>query len=137
MNCIYLSTTDQSRNGCQHCQAIAGYDCTTISAQDQTVYLTASIGIAIFPADGREVKTLLKNADIALHQPKAHGRNTFQFYREEMHALSKRELMLESSLQSETVYHDFTINYRPEIELESRKIASMAAVLRWQHPDFG
>ncbi len=105
--------------------------------QDQTVYLTASIGIAIFPMDGSDVRTLLKNADSALHQAKAQGRNTFQFYREEMHALSKRELMLESSLRAEAVYQDFTIYYRPEIHLETRKIICMEALLRWQHPDFG
>lgn len=108
-----------------------------IQLDDQQIYITASIGIALYPADGEESRSLLKNAANALHQAKAHGRNSYQFYRKEMLALSQRELILNSSLQNENLFRDFIIYYRPEINTESKKILTMQAVLHWKHADFG
>ncbi len=105
--------------------------------QEQELYLTASIGIAVFPGDGDDGKILLKNADIALSQAKLRGRNTYQFYQQEMHDLSRRELILSSSLHNETSYQHFNILYLPRIDLETKKIVCMEAILEWQHPDFG
>jgi len=104
---------------------------------DQDFYLAASIGIAVFPMDGRDGKTLLKNADLALSQAKLTGRNTYQFYQQEMHALSRRELILGSSLHNETSYQQFNIYYLPCVNLDTRKIVCMEAILEWHHPDFG
>jgi len=106
-------------------------------AQGQELYLTASIGIAVFPMDGHDGKTLLKNADLALTQAKTRGRNIYQFYQEEMHELSRRELILSSSLHNETSYQHFNIFYQPRINLETKKIVCMEVILQWQHPDFG
>lgn len=105
--------------------------------RDQELYVTASIGIATFPADGDTKSVLLKNADNALHQAKTRGRNNFQFYREEMHALSQRELTLNSSLQNKQTYQDFTLYYQPEINIATKEIVCMKALLRWKHPDLG
>lgn len=105
--------------------------------RDQELFITASIGIATFPADGNDVNTLLKNADNALHQAKTQGRNTYQFYRAEMHTLSQRELMLSSGLQTPTIYREFVIFYQPQMNLEKKEIVSMQVLLHWQHPEFG
>ncbi len=105
--------------------------------QGQELYITASIGVAVYPADGTDVKTLLKNAATALHQAKSRGRNTYQFYRTEMHAVSQRELILSSSLRSDLIYQDFSIYYQPQVNVESKEIICMETLLRWQHPDFG
>jgi diguanylate cyclase (GGDEF)-like protein len=105
--------------------------------QGHELFITASIGIAIYPADGEDGKTLLQNANNALHQAKARGRNTYQFYRKEMYAISRRELLLSSSLQSESIYQDFFIYYQPQVNVETKKVISMGAMLRWRHPDFG
>ncbi|MEO8964752.1 MAG: GGDEF domain-containing phosphodiesterase, partial [Gammaproteobacteria bacterium] len=80
---------------------------------------------------------LLKNADIAMHQAKSRGRNTYQFFREEMHALSRRELILSSSLRGESIYQNLNIYYQPQVNLENKKIECMEVSLIWQHPDFG
>lgn len=105
--------------------------------EGQELYLTASIGIAVFPMDGKDGKTLVKNADIALSQAKLRGHNTYQFYQEEMQALSRRELILSSSLHNETSYQHFNIYYQPRVDLETKKIVCMEAILQWHHPDFG
>lgn len=100
------------------------------------LYLTASIGIAIYPADGADSKMLLKNASSALHQAKLH-KNNYQFYRDEMQTLSGRELILNSHLRNENVYQDFSLYYQPQVDITTRSIVSMEAFLRWKHPDFG
>jgi len=105
--------------------------------QDQELFITASIGIATFPVDGEDVQTILKNADIAMHQAKSRGRNNYQFYSEEMHALSRRELILSSSLRSASIYRDFTLLYMPQLNVETNKIVAMDVLLHWQHADFG
>ena len=105
--------------------------------QGQQIYVTASIGIAVFPADGKSVRALLQCADNALHQAKSRGRNTYQFYHEDMQALSRRELILSSSLHGDAVYDQFLLYYQPQINLETKKIVCMEALLRWNHPDFG
>lgn len=105
--------------------------------RDQEIFITVSIGIATYPGDGEDAVTLMKNADNALHQAKARGRNTFQFYRSEMHTLSQRELILSSCLQNPEIYQDFMLYYQPQVNIKTRQIVSMQALLRWQHPDFG
>lgn len=105
--------------------------------QESDLYLTASIGITFYPADGVDGKALLINADNALHQAKLHGRNSYQFYREDMYAVSRRELVLCSSLRSDSVYNDFTIHYQPQVHVEQKKIICMSAMLQWKHADFG
>ena len=66
--------------------------------RDQELFITASAGIATYPNDGEEISMLLQNAESALHQAKAHGDNNYQFYRREMHMISRRELILTSAL---------------------------------------
>lgn len=105
--------------------------------RDHDLFITASIGIATYPADGDDSKTLLKNSDNALHQAKARGRNNYQFYREEMHTLSQRELMLHSCLQNTAIYREFLIFYQPQINVVTKKVICLQTSLIWQHPDYG
>lgn len=105
--------------------------------RDQDLFITASIGIATYPADGDDPKVLLKNADNALHRAKASGRNGYKFFHEEMSILSQRELVLSSSLQRPEVEQSFFVMYQPQINMSNNKITSMQALLFWQHPDFG
>ena len=101
------------------------------------IYVTASIGIAVYPIDGKDAQTLLKNANNALHQAKKHGHHTYQFYREEMHKLSEREVTLSSYLHHETTFQQFNIYYQPCVDVNTKKILSMQAILHWNHPEFG
>lgn len=103
----------------------------------EELYVTATIGIAIFPNDGEDSNTLLKNAANALHQAKHRGRNTYQFYQEDMQVLSRRELILSSNLRSHSIFQEFNILYQPQINVETKQIFSMHALLQWQHPEFG
>jgi len=101
------------------------------------LFITSNIGIAVFPQDGIEVKTLLKNADTALQQAKSRGPNIFDFYSSELYNLSRRELVLTSSLGSASIFQDFSLHYQPQMDVTDNSIVCMEALLRWQHPDFG
>lgn len=104
---------------------------------DENLYITASIGIAVYPLDGNDSQTLLKHATNALHQAKSRGRNMYQFYRSDMHSLSRRALMLSSSLRSDTVYQEFLLYFQPQVNVETKQIVCMEAQLHWHHGDFG
>jgi len=105
--------------------------------RDQELFITASAGIAIFPTDGEDVSVLLQNAESALHQAKSHGDNNYQFYRREMHMISRRELILSSALHGSEIYKEFSLRYQPQVNIETKKIVCMETSLHWQHPDFG
>lgn len=103
----------------------------------QEFRVTASIGISTYPEDGLDEQTLTKNADIAMYQAKADGKNNFQFYSEKLNANSLERLTLESSLRHALERNEFRINYQAKRDIASGKITGMEALLRWEHPDLG
>jgi len=104
---------------------------------DRTLYVTASIGVSLFPGDGEDASTLLKNADIAMYRAKEMGKNTYQFYSADMSARAFERLTLESSLRRALEQGEFRLHYQPQIDVETGAIVGVEALLRWQHPEFG
>jgi diguanylate cyclase (GGDEF)-like protein len=103
----------------------------------QEFRVTASIGISTYPQDGLDEQTLTKNADIAMYQAKAEGKNNFQFYSEKLNANSLERLTLESSLRHALERNEFRLHYQAKRDITSGKITGMEALLRWAHPDLG
>jgi diguanylate cyclase (GGDEF)-like protein len=103
----------------------------------QEFRVTASIGISTYPQDGLDEQTLTKNADIAMYQAKAEGKNNFQFYSEKLNANSLERLALESSLRHALERKEFRLHYQAKREIAGGKITGMEALLRWEHPDLG
>jgi len=103
----------------------------------QEFRVTASIGISTYPQDGLDEQTLTKNADIAMYQAKAEGKNNFQFYSEKLNANSLERLGLESSLRHALERHEFRLHYQAKREIAGGRITGMEALLRWEHPDLG
>ena len=99
--------------------------------------ITASLGISIFPQDGRDLETLLKNADAAMYRAKEGGRNTFQFYASDMNTATLERLLMESSLRRALSQNEFVLHYQPLVSLHSGLIIGVEALIRWQHPDLG
>jgi diguanylate cyclase (GGDEF)-like protein len=99
--------------------------------------VTASIGISTYPHDGLDEQTLTKNADIAMYQAKAEGKNNFQFYSEKLNVNSLERLALESSLRLALERNEFRLNYQAKRDIASGRITGMEALLRWEHPDLG
>lgn len=94
----------------------------------QQLFITASIGVAIFPSDGPDVKTLLKNANDALHQAKVHGKGRYQFYQQELHALGERELKINAFLTSNDALHKLLIYYQPHVNIKKDEVVCIQAI---------
>jgi diguanylate cyclase (GGDEF)-like protein/PAS domain S-box-containing protein len=105
--------------------------------QGHEVFLSASVGIAAFPADGADGEVLLKNADAAMLKAKEVGRSTYQYYTAAMNERAMEKLMLENDLRRALERDEFELFYQPKQELKSGRIAGMEALLRWRHPARG
>lgn len=101
------------------------------------LFATVSIGVAMYPDDGETIDSLIKNADIAMYNTKAHGRNNFQFYLPTMNVLFSEHLSLENKMRKALERNEFVILYQPQINVISNRVVGMEALLRWQHPTRG
>ncbi|HJV75200.1 MAG TPA: EAL domain-containing protein [Noviherbaspirillum sp.] len=101
------------------------------------VRISASIGISIYPEDGKTPELLLQHADVALHHAKNSGESRIQFFREEMNRASVERMQLESNLRMALQRHEFRVLYQPQVEFDSGCITGMEALVRWQHPQMG
>jgi len=104
---------------------------------EHELVITCSIGISIFPRDGEDVQTLIKNADVAMYRSKAQGRNTFQFFTAEMNARSFERMTMEKHLRRALEHDEFLVYYQPKVNLNTGRITSMEALIRWHHPEMG
>ncbi|MBI4809121.1 MAG: EAL domain-containing protein [Nitrosomonadales bacterium] len=99
--------------------------------------LTASVGIAIYPGDGKDLESLSKNADTAMYRAKHDGRNCFRFFTTEMQERSARNLQLVNDLRHALERGQLHVVYQPQLSLEDGRIIGAEALLRWQHPELG
>ncbi|QDF99825.1 bifunctional diguanylate cyclase/phosphodiesterase [Azoarcus sp. DD4] len=98
---------------------------------------TPSIGIAMYPDDGKDMDTLARNADAAMYHVKRDGRNGFRFFTEEMQARSARTLVLAGALRHALERDQFSLHYQPQVSLRTGRLVGAEALLRWTHPELG
>jgi diguanylate cyclase (GGDEF)-like protein/PAS domain S-box-containing protein len=103
----------------------------------QELFITTSIGISFYSADGTDVDTLIKNAGVAMYQAKAQGRNTYKFYTPAMNNKCVSRFMLENNLRKALERKEFVLYYQPLVELSSGRITGVEALVRWRHPILG
>jgi diguanylate cyclase (GGDEF)-like protein/PAS domain S-box-containing protein len=129
---VILLNHDQSDN---HVATAAEKICRALAiphAIDQhELYATSSIGISLFPADGDDAATLIKNADTAMYHAKEHGRNNFQFFSAYMNSRAVERQRLEANLRHALTHHEFEVHYQPKVDLTTGKITGAEALLRW------
>ena len=99
---------------------------------DRELTVTASIGIAVYPVDGEDVTTLVKNADAAMYAAKQGGRNTFRFFTKKMNDRAKSMVVMRDALHRALRHHQFELHYQPEVRLADRRITSVEALARWK-----
>jgi diguanylate cyclase (GGDEF)-like protein/PAS domain S-box-containing protein len=105
-----------------------------IKLGDTIVHIGISFGIALYPTDGDDVKTLLRNADSALYEVKAKGRGHYQLYRKELTEYVHNRLLLDSDLRKAITNNEFELHFQPVINLNTLEIVSAEALIRWNHP---
>jgi diguanylate cyclase (GGDEF)-like protein len=105
--------------------------------QGHELYITAGIGIAIYPNDAEDGAELLRSGDHALHLAKGKGKNAYQFYQEKLHEQSQRDLTLYTNLGREASFAEFVLYYQPIISGKTNEVVCMNALLYWQQTEFG
>ncbi|MDA3870031.1 MAG: EAL domain-containing protein [Gammaproteobacteria bacterium] len=104
---------------------------------DNELYVSASIGISLYPQDGQNMDALIKNADIAMYHVKGQGKNGFQFFSNEMDTPYYKNLSLETGIHKALDNEEFTLFFQPQINVGSGEIVGVEALLRWHHPELG
>lgn len=108
-----------------------------ICIDKRELYVTCSIGISVYPNDGELPENLLRNADSAMYKAKSEGRNSYQFYTEDMTQKALERVALEADLRKALEREEFRVYYQPQVNGISGQLIGMEALVRWQHPDIG
>jgi diguanylate cyclase (GGDEF)-like protein/PAS domain S-box-containing protein len=107
------------------------------SIDQHDLHVTTSIGLSLYPDDGLDVETLVKNADIAMYQAKENGRHSYQFFKPAMNVKAVERQSIEESLRRALERKEFTLQYQPKIDLRNGRITGAEALIRWTHPAEG
>jgi len=108
-----------------------------LSIEERELVVTCSIGIAVYPDDGRDAESLIRNADAAMYHAKELGRANYQFFTEQMNQAASRRLSLENDLRRAISRDELRVHYQPIVELATGRIAAHEGLARWQHPERG
>ncbi|OHX13997.1 EAL domain-containing protein [Chromobacterium sphagni] len=108
-----------------------------IELHNHVITITPSIGISVYPDDGRDYETLVRNADAAMYHAKSSGRNSYKFYTADLNARAREILAIESQLRFALERDEFVLHYQPQVEMQSGRIIGAEALIRWNHPSLG
>lgn len=108
-----------------------------LNLDDASVAVSASIGVAVFPQDGRDMDTLLQRADMAMYQAKSAGRGRSIFFSSEMNRLAQERMTLENALREALRDSALHLHYQPQVEMETGRLYGVEALARWSHPKLG
>ncbi|MBK6657821.1 MAG: EAL domain-containing protein [Proteobacteria bacterium] len=134
---VIMRDIDDPMNAAHCAETLIGALTEGFVLADQVVHTGASIGITLYPADGGDANTLLRNADMAMYRAKARGRNTFRFFAAEMTTRAEHFVALEKDLRVALARHEFDFEYQSVMRLEDGTLAGAEALLRWRHPTRG
>lgn len=104
---------------------------------EHQLYASCSIGVSVFPRDGADIETLLKNADLAMYRAKETGKNNIQFFTPSMNQRLRHRMSLETRLRRALSNHEFELFYQPQLTVQEKRVVGVEALLRWHHPDLG
>jgi diguanylate cyclase (GGDEF)-like protein/PAS domain S-box-containing protein len=134
---IIIEQLDESRGVDLMAQRLIEALSQPLTLDGHSIYVGASIGISLYPSDGRDGETLQRNADTALHQAKLQGRGTLRFFSPEMTTLARDRLTMEADLRRAIEQNELCLYYQPQIDLVSGQVSGLEALVRWNHPTRG
>ncbi len=111
--------------------------CSSIALKTQEIFVSISIGIAIYPDDGFDVENLLKNADAAMYSAKDSGKNSFCFYTKSLNESAHKQLQMASDLNKALENDELFLQFQPQVDTQKKRLLGFEALVRWQHPEHG
>ena len=133
---VLTAVTDEEEIGRATGKILHAFE-SPFDIEGRELFVTASLGVAVYPSDGKDVTELLRNADAAMYRAKELGRNTVQLYSREFTRQVTRSLALENALRQALEREEFTLHYQPVVCLKTGRIVATEALIRWNHPEFG
>ena len=134
---VLLTQIPRAQDAANAAQAIKSALDQAFLFEDQEIFVSSSIGISLYPHDGRDTAALLKNAGTALDRAKVQGGNNYQFYTAGGTTRALKQLVLESNLRSALERKEFVVVYQPQVDVRGFQLVGMEALVRWQHPSLG
>ena len=134
---IMLPALAQAEDVAKVAQRILAEVSRPVRLEGQEIVVTASVGIAVYPADGEDTDSLLRNADSAMHFAKQQGKNNHQYFSASMNTRSAQKLSLENGLRKAIERGELILHYQPKVDSASGRIAGVEALVRWNRPDLG
>jgi diguanylate cyclase (GGDEF)-like protein len=115
------------------------FDCfiEEFDLQDSGMSVSPSVGIALYPENGDSIETLLKNADAAMYEAKAHGRNNYRFFESAMNVSAQRTMQIQRGLRTAAAANQFYLDFQPKFGCKHGHLIGLEALLRWRHPELG
>ncbi|RID88130.1 EAL domain-containing protein [Mesobacillus zeae] len=133
---VLLKESSRKEAGAFAQKLLAGF-ADSFYFDSQEYYISPSIGISVFPHDGKDAETLIKNANEALYRVKEKGKAHFQFYRSDMKMMNVNIVALEMQLRKAVERGEFNLHYQPQVNLQTKEVNSMEALLRWNNQELG
>jgi diguanylate cyclase (GGDEF)-like protein/PAS domain S-box-containing protein len=134
---ILLRELKETKDASRVAQRIIDLFSQPFHIENRLIFISTSIGIALYPNDGANVDTLLKNADTAMYHAKEKGRNHFQFFSDHMNIEVLERFSMENSLRNAADKQDFQLYYQPQFDSSTGRIIGVEALMRWMHPEKG
>ncbi|HZS46320.1 MAG TPA: EAL domain-containing protein [Blastocatellia bacterium] len=134
---IMLTQIGNSEKAVEAAQHILGAFESPFKLEGQDIYLTCSLGISMFPDDGKDAQSLVRNASAALERAKELSGNSYQFYTANMNAKAMKQLSIEHKIRQALTRNEFTVFFQPQLDLISGQVVGSEALCRWIHPEMG
>lgn len=134
---VLLGQINRAEDAARVAERIAQSICVPYDIGANSISVTTTIGISVFPTDGTDSETLMKNADVAMYHAKDSGRNGYQFYSRSIHEQALARFSMEGALKSAIANEELTVVYQPKVDLDSDAVVGVEALVRWNHPEYG
>ena len=134
---LLLPGVDGAESSAKVAQKILDTFLPPLQLEDQELHLGATLGITLYPHDGDDAETLIRNADTALYRAKEHSRGSYQFYTTDMNATAFERLVLETQLRKAIERGELVVYYQPQVRLDTGAVVAVEALVRWFHADLG